>query len=52
MKNLQGKTDVSEETNKTRPPDSKDATEVVHDVVELVLQLLEKVARLHIELQA
>lgn len=55
LKKLQGGTEFQRKQTKNKktqtcPPDGKDAAEVVHDAVELVLQLLKEVARLHIEL--
>lgn len=41
----------STQVSNTRPPDSENAAEVVHDAVEFVLQLLEEVAGLHVELE-
>lgn len=37
--------------NEMKAPDSKDVAEVVHHVVEFVLQLLEEVASFHIKLK-
>lgn len=37
--------------NEMKAPDSKDVAEVVHHIVEFVLQLLEEVASFHIKLK-
>lgn len=44
--------EASPERGKETLPDGKDVAEVVHDAVELVLQLLEEVAGFHVQLEA